>query len=319
MKRGVFSIVQLVLLIWSYVYVHAEVNVIDRIVATVNGEIITLSELHKFKVIMYMGEKEKADTAEVERMILTQMIEKKIIAQEAKDLEIEVREKDIDAAIENIVQKNKITLQQMKAHLAQDGIKFEQYRELMKTEILLSEVVGQKVQSRITVTDKDMQAYYEQNIKPQEKPGARVRIQQILQVIPKDSLPETVESIARSAAEIREKIIAGEDFATMAVTYSQGPAAQMGGDLGYFHKGELLPAVEEVAFNLAQGQVSQVVKTSMGFHIIKVLDKDIAEEDRSWRDHQNEIKRILYNQAFDKHYAEWMEGLKKKAYIEVNY
>jgi parvulin-like peptidyl-prolyl isomerase len=92
----------------------------------------------------------------------------------------------------------------------------------------------------------------------------------------------------------------------------------MGGDLGYFHKGELLPAIEEAAFGMEKGQLSHVIRTPVGFHLIKVLDKDTTEEDRSWKDHEDEIERILYNQEFEKSYMEWLQGLKEKSYIEIN-
>lgn len=299
--------------------VHAETEIIDRIVAVVNGEIITLSELKKFQSLMSMGMPDKARGGDVERMMLDQMIEKELIAQEAPSMEIEVREKDVDQAIQDILERNKISLQQMKEHLAKDSITVEEYRQLIKNEILLSEVVGQQIQSRISINDKEMERYYDKNIRPQQKPGMRVHIQQILLVVPRDSSDEDIVVVEKSAAEVREKIISGADFQEMAMAYSQGPAAQGGGDLGYFHKGELLPAVEEVAFSMEVNQVSPVIKTPMGFHIIKLIDKDSGEHDRSWKAHEDEIKMALYNREFEQRYTEWMQGLKQKAYIEIQY
>jgi peptidyl-prolyl cis-trans isomerase SurA len=318
MRKTGFVLVQSLMIFYFSFYAQAGTAVIDRIVAMVNGEIITLSELERFKSLVYMGTPEKPGSAEINRRLLDQIIDKRIIKQEAKKLEIKVSRRDVDMAIEDILARNKITLKALQENLVKEGATLEEYRGLLEAEIIQSQVLSQQIQSRIAITDKDIEKYYEQNIKPKEKPGMRVRIQQILFLIPKDSTTEKIAEIEKSAAEIREIIAKGEDFGKMAVTYSQGPAARMGGDLGYFHKGELLPAIEKTAFSMEKGQLSHVIRTPVGFHLIKVLDKDTTEEDRSWKDHEDEIKGILYNQEFEKSYMEWLQGLKDKSYIEIN-
>jgi len=296
----------------------AKTALIDRIVAVVNGEIITLSQLEEFKKLMYMGQPQKPAGADVDRNLLNQLIEKKVIIQEAKNLEIEVTRKDVDGALEEIVKRNKITLKQMEEYLIKEGSTLEEYREVLKEEIIHSQAVGRQVTAKITMTDQEIQQYYDDVIKPKEKPGARVRIQQILLMIPKDSTPEKTAAMEKTAAEIREKITGGAQFAKMAADYSQGPAAKIGGDLGYFHKGELLPSIEKAAFSMETGQLSPVIRTAVGFHLIKVLDKDTNEGDRSWKDHEDEIKDALYRRKFEKQFGEWMKKLKGKSYIEIN-
>ena len=273
MRMTGFIVLHLVMLVYIPLYTHAGTNVIDRIIAVVNNEIITLSELEKYKSLMSTNTPEQSNPADINRRLLNQMIEKKMIVQEAKELEIEVRERDVDIAVENVLKRNKVSMKEMKEQMTKQGITLEEYRELIKVEILQSQVVSRQVQSAINITDNEIQKYYEQNIKPKEKPGARVRIQQILLTIPHDSTAENITEIEKRTSAIREKIVTGEKFEKMAVTYSQGPAAKMGGDLGYFHKGELLPPIEESAFSLEEGQLSPVIKTNVGFHLIKLIDK----------------------------------------------
>ena len=118
---------------------------------------------------------------------------------------------------------------------------------------------------------------------------------------------------------MHKKLREGEPFEKMAFTYSQGPAAKTGGDIGYFYRGEMLPEIEKAAFGMDVGEISPVIRTIFGFHIIKLIDKDLTEKDRSWQDHEMEIKNTLYNRKYEETFKNWMEGLKSKAYIKINY
>jgi peptidyl-prolyl cis-trans isomerase SurA len=312
-------LIQVMLLLYSCFNVQANTVIIDRIVAIVNDEIITFSEFNKYKTLMYMGMPNQGSGGDFDREVLSQIIEKKIVIQEAKKLKIEVKKKEIDMAIENVLKRNKITLKNLELSLAEQGSTFEEYRRLLKDEIMQSHVVGREVQAQITITNNDIKKYYEENIKPKEKPGGRVKISQILLLSPKDSNQAQTKDAEQKINEIREKIVAGENFEEMAALYSQGPGAKMGGDLGYFNKGELMPAIEEAAFSMEKGELSKVIKTPIGYHLIKLIDKEKTEQDLSWKDHMAEIEGDLYNHEFERIYRDWIQGLKGKAYIEVNF
>jgi parvulin-like peptidyl-prolyl isomerase len=105
----------------------------------------------------------------------------------------------------------------------------------------------------------------------------------------------------------------------MAATYSDGPAARAGGDLGYFHRNELMPAIETAAFSINAGDISEVIQTPAGFHIIKVLDKDTKEEDRTWQDREGEIRASLYNRQFQDIYDQWLAELQERSHIKINF
>jgi peptidyl-prolyl cis-trans isomerase SurA len=297
----------------------AQVEVIDRIVARVNDEIITLSELHRYAALLYVGQPEKPSGEDFLRQTLQQLIEKKLIEQQAQGLGIAIRDRDVDEAVLEIAQRNGITLEQLGAYLTGEQATLEEYRRLIRSELLNSEVVGRQVQGKITITDQQVQQYYDTVLSPRERPGARVRIQQILLAVPPDSTPEQRAGIERAASDIRQKIIGGEDFARMAFQYCQGPAAQAGGDMGYFYRGEMLPAIEQVAFSLEVGAISPVIATSAGLHIIKVIARELTDEDRTWQSRAPEIRTILYGQAFEKGFSEWLEGIRARAHIEVLY
>jgi len=304
---------------FSFNDLRAETVVLDRIVAVVNEEIITQADLDKFKNILYMGAEQKPSGMQADMQLLNQMVEKTLILQEAKVLEIEVTQVQLQRAVDDIVRKNNMTLEKFKEQITQAGIKFEDYRDLYKSEIIQSQVISQKVQAKISITDQEVEEYYNEKIKPDEKAGARVRIQQILFGIMKDALPEDIAIIEKRAAEVHKKLREGEFFEKMAFTYSQGPAAKTGGDIGYFHRGETLPEIEKAAFGMDVGEISPVIRTIIGFHIIKLIDKDLTAKDRTWKDHEVDIKNILYSRKYEEMFKSFMEGLKSKAYIKINY
>ena len=122
-----FIVLHLVMLVYIPLYTHAGTNVIDRIIAVVNNEIITLSELEKYKSLMSTNTPEQSNPADINRRLLNQMIEKKMIVQEAKELEIEVKERDVDLAIENVLKRNKVSMKEMKEQMTKQGITLEEY------------------------------------------------------------------------------------------------------------------------------------------------------------------------------------------------
>jgi peptidyl-prolyl cis-trans isomerase SurA len=324
MKGKMFSFIVLFQLFYLCFAPHCTAEIIDRIVAIVNDEIITLSEIKRMSALMMNNAAagtsgmNKNQMQEMASQVLGQLIEKKLIAQEAKKQNIQVSEDELNDTVNVILERNKIDLSQLEEALKKEGTTLEQYLEVLRSEILQNQIVGKEIQSRITITDKDIEEYYNRKIKPNEKPGEKVRIQQILLRITPNNTPENIETLWQQLEEIREKILSGQSFGQLAVQYSQGPSASQGGDLGYFSRGELLPSIEEAAFGMEKDQISQVIKTAVGLHLIKILDKQTGQEKEGWKSRKREIEDILFRQEVDKRYKEWMEELKKNAFIEIN-
>ncbi len=320
LKRAV-QVLALVLCSFCYTIAGAE-ELIDRIVAVVNNDVITLSDLNKVTALMFAGiDKNQSFTeeqrAEVEQKALEQLIEKKLIEQKAREFDIKVSDKEVNRAIEDVLKRNNLSLEQLKEILKKDGASFEEYRKMLQSEILQSKVIGREVRSKVTITDKDIHEYYEKNVKHQEKTGEKVRIQQIFFATPPDMMPKQVEKLASQLEEIRAKIVGGEDFGRMAVAFSQDPSAKEGGDLGYFGRGELLPVIENAAFSLQIGEVSTVIRSPAGLHLIRVIDKKGGDGQTGIHANREEIEESLYRQEVDALFIKWMEELKKKAYIKI--
>ena len=301
-------------------------ELIDRIVAVVNNDVISLSDLNRAigpMLAAYSQQKGQAlsdeERGELVKKAIDQLVEKKLIEQKAKEFNIKVTDKDIDRSVEEVLQRNNLTLEQLKEVLKKDGSSLEDYRKMLQSEILMSKVVAREVRSKVTITEKDIQDYYGQGVKSQsqDKPGERVRIQQIFIAITPETTAKQAEKLTRQLEDIRAKIVAGEDFGQLAVKYSQDASAKEGGDMGYFGRGELLPLVENAAFNMQAGEVSSVIRTPVGIHIIKVVEKQGSSEETAKSYNRQEVEDTLYRQQVDALYQKWIDDLKNKAYVKI--
>ena len=303
--------------------VTAAAETVDRIVAVVNGDIIVLSELRQVSrnYIDRMSEQFKVaggdeQLREAERRILDQLIEEKLVNQEADRLAITFSEREVDLAVKEMQNRNRMNDAQFAAVLAEEGLTMPKYREQLTSQMKKARVIDQEIKSRIQVSKEEVDAYYEKhaddfNAEPE------VRIQQIRLLIPPGSGAGEVSRIQAQAESILAKIKAGEDFTALVGLYSQDPTAAAGGDMGIFKRGELLPAIDEFAFSMKPGEVSPVIRTEGGFHIVKVLGKRepsaLSEEER-----RAEVKDVLFSQKAEEDFKVWIAKLRKKAYIEVH-
>jgi peptidyl-prolyl cis-trans isomerase SurA len=301
----------------------AGAETVDRIVAVVNGEIIVLSELRPISqnYMRQMSEQFKVEAGdeqfrEAERRILDQLIDEKLVNQEADRLTITISEREIDTAVKEMQNRNKLNDAQFAAVLADEGLTMPKYREQLKGQMKKVRVIDQEIKSRIQVSKEEIEAYYEKhasdfNAEPE------VRIQQIRLVISPEAGEKEINRIQAQAESILSKIKGGEDFTSLVNLYSQDPSASAGGDMGVFKRGELLPAIDEYAFGMKPGEVSPVIKTEGGFHIVKVLARRepsaLTEEER-----RAEVKDVIFSQKAEELFKEWIAKLRKKAYIEVN-
>ena len=176
--------------------------------------------------------------------------------------------------------------------------------------------VEQEIKSRIQIKEKEIESYYKEH-KDSFNTPPEVKLQQILLMIPSEAGEQEISQIRGKAEEILKKIRNGEDFDTMVKLHSQDSSAAAGGDIGFFKQGELIPALNEVAFSLNVGEVSSVIQGSLGFHIIRILDKrerqKMTKEER-WK----EIEGILYNQKVEDKFKQLIKELRRKSYIKIN-
>ena len=255
---------------------HGEV--LDRVVAVVDKEIILFSELeaqlqlHSIQTRTNLSDEAVRDSLRKE--LLDRMIEDKVLLVQAeRDTSINVTNKEVDEALKAQIERIKSQFPSEDAFLEQlraEGLTLKglqnQYRDEVKNQILKDMLIQRRL-AGVRVSSGEVKRFYEANKDSLPEKPAGVRLAHIL--LGTQTGQATRDSLFQYADLIRQKAIEGEDFALLARTYSDDPSSTEGGDLGWFSRGEMVPGFEEVAFGLQPGQISDVVETQFGFHIIK--------------------------------------------------
>jgi peptidyl-prolyl cis-trans isomerase SurA len=298
--------------------------VVDRIIAYVNDDIITLSELNERTNAFVAARRqnpflrgEEQSLEQIRRDMLDQLINERLAAQEISRLNISVSEEDVDQAIGRIMEENSLTQETLEAELRKDGRTYEDLREQIRRSMEQTKLVSREVRSKTVITDEMIQAYYQDHIEEFEG-KERWRIQNIyLPYTPTDTLEERTYS-RKVAKQILARLRAGGDFTSLAKRYSQGPGAEAGGDLGFFSEGELEPVLEAAVEALKPGQVSPDIETTRGIHIIKLTEVDKAPA-KSLDEVEDTIRDLLYKREVDFRYKEWLSGLRESSYVRIVY
>ena len=286
---------------------------LDRVVATVNDEVITWSELRKIIELEGVSKEEtKEKGIELEKTYLNRMIDMKLQLQEAKRFGISVSDAESEEAINDIKNKYNMTDDILRESLKKEGFTLEEYRSNLSEQIIISKIVSKEVRSRVFVSESDIDEYYESN---HEKylDEEKVKIRQIFFSLPED---ESMKSeIETRAHDIAKRISDGADFAKLAGEFSEDPNRESGGDLGYIKRGSVMKEVEEAAFALKPGGVSAPFWSPAGLHIVMVEDFIGGSAVKSVRD---DISNILFEDFFRLKHIDWLKKLRENAYIEKN-
>lgn len=301
----------------------AGAEIVERIVAVVNEEIITLSELRAISIpyLQKMKQQYSVDYGEeqiieTEKRIVDQLIDEMLVAQEADRLGIEVTPKEINMAMRDVKERNQLTEAQFEEALAEDGMTLEDYKKELTKQMKKMRLMDQEIKAKVQVSKKEIDKYYQEH-KGDFNAPPEVRLQQILLILPPEVTEREVTLVREHAEQIRNRVNEGEDFTMLVKLYSQDPNAAAGGDMGTFRQGELFSALDKVAFTLEVGEVSSVIQSPKGFHIVRLLDrkdpKTMTDEQRS-----EEIDDIIFNQKVESRFQQWIKNLREKSYVVIN-
>jgi parvulin-like peptidyl-prolyl isomerase len=244
------------------------------------------------------------------------MIAEKLQIQEAKKLGMVMTEEDLQKALDDIYKKNNITSEQFEIMLTNEGSNFDDYKKIIRDQIFVSRMVQMQVGSAAAVGKRSVRKYYRKNKKNFWVPE-KMALSHIMFINDTDSSDKERQLQKKTAKEILRRIQAGENFSELAKKYSDDVSAHSGGQLGVVGRGTMLPEFEKAAFDLKVGEVSNIVKTVNGFHIIK-CDNIIPGYTKEFKLVKSEIKKILSSKMREKKYQEWMSELKKKSFITVS-
>src|SRR4051812_1198479 len=249
---------------------------VDRIVAVVNDEVITqndLSERVSLVVKQFQRSGGQLPTADaLSRQILERMINDLVQVQTAKENGIKVDDATLDKTIDRIAQENSMPMNDFRAALERDGIRYPRFREDIRNEILLARLREREVENSIVVTDAEVETELARQAK--EKAGeSEYRLAHVLVTVPAQATSEQIEGRRRKAVLALSELRRGADFAQVAATYSDAPDALQGGQLGWRQSGRLPTLFLETLERLQPNEVSDVLRSPNGFHILKLLEK----------------------------------------------
>lgn len=206
---------------------------------------------------------------EAKKLALRQTIERELLYQEALRRNYRLTQAEIENQLQRIRQRFP-NEEEFNRFIQSSGKSLNEFiRDVVQKDLLINKLIMTEVTNRIMITPSELElAYQEAKDAPE-----MVRASHIVFVVREDDSPDMVEEKKKKLEEIRERALKGEDFAQLAREFSQGPAAPNGGDVGFFAYDDMVPPFSEAAFSLDVGELSEVIKTRYGFHLIKVTDK----------------------------------------------
>jgi peptidyl-prolyl cis-trans isomerase SurA len=291
-------------------------KIVERIIARVNSEIITQQAYDKEQEKLreqlsqqYSGAELDAQVKAQSKNLLRDLIDQSLMVQKAKDEDINV-ETDLVKQLDDIRKKNNLgTLEDLETEVGKQGLNYEDFKDQIRRNLLMQEVIGREVGSRIQLSREEARKYYEAHKKEFESPGM-VRLGQIL-ITTEKRKPEEAEKRANDAyAELK----AGQRFTEIAKKYSEGPSAEQGGDVGFMKEGSLAPDVAAVVAKLDLNEFSNPIQTKYGYIILKVLER-FSPGIPKFEEVEKRVDEVLYDQRMQPDLREYMLRLRKESYI----
>lgn len=304
-------------------------EVIDRCVAVVNNDTITLSEVNELGKPLFQRVAEQAPAGELpealqqaRKSVIEKLIDKKIMLQEAKKYDMSVSEEEVDMALQRILQQNNTTMEQFRKEMVAMGLNEKQYREDLKDQILSSKLVNMAVRSKVIIPEEKIIDYYDLHYTEQVRDGGYYILQIGISWNSSSNDTETAEAKIRArkkALHVHKLAVEGKDFKELAHQYSDLPSAVDGGDIGVFQEDEMAAAMRKAVTELQPGQISELIETPSGFQIFKLLSSQEGQiiTKVPYESAKEEIREILYRQEMQTLYQNWMKEMREQAYIKI--
>lgn len=298
--------------------VPADQSLIDRVVAVVNDDVITMSELQE-AVVLYLREAKEAvppEGPERDRLIhrvLGRMVDHRLQIQEARRDKTEVTEEEIASVMDDFVKRNGGDRPRIEEQLKAQGLSWEQLRRDMRDSLLAQKIRARRVGRRTSVTEPEIDAYVTEN---------RGKFEADLKYHPRHIAvlaqpPGSAEAWERARAEV-DRIVArlaeGADFAELARGDSQDGVAVSGDDLGWLARGELQPLFEEPILRLQKGEVTPPIKSENGYHLFRLEEREELTPELLGQLRQ-QARDILMQKKIQERLEEWLQGLRQRALI----
>ena len=318
-RKAISLGIGLTLLLVSAIAFGADKKAPDEKVAVVNGVIISQGDFDReldFFVKRAAPDGQQIpdfQLAKIKNDVLESLIDRELLFQESKKKGIEIKADAISDQLKSIKQKYPDEAQFTKL-LEDMGMTESDVEGQIKRGMAIQQLINTEVAEKVQISDAESKEYYDKHPEFFKQPE-QVRASHILIKV-EESASEAQKTEARKKIQaVQQKLQNGEDFATLAKTYSEGPSGPGGGNLGYFRRGQMVKPFEDVAFNLKAGETSDIVETRFGYHLIKVFDKQ-PEKTLAYAEIKDQLNEHLKKQKMENEVDVYIDNLRKGANIE---
>ena len=298
-----------------------KVEVVDKIVAIVNSESILQSDLNSFSSRLkkegsldesLLLELKAADLKSNRSEQLQFIIREKLVESEVKKQNLEITEDAVNLEVDKLAKKNGLSKSQLEASLKKQGYTLPEYRKTLKSRMERQSFFESEIISKLRITDEDAYNEYKNKV-PNYRPNVNeYKIAQIFF----DPRKGSAQQALKRATDVYSKMTSGELFESLANKFNEEKSANPDGLLGQFKSGEFNSDLERAVENLDKGQTTAIVKSKLGYHIVKVLDKKVSY-DPQFLKYKEQIKSTLIEKNFKRQLKNWFESKKQSSYIKI--
>lgn len=311
-----------ILLPFLFAGLTAHAKVVDKIVAIVNDNPVTMSDVEKFKKKLQTGGlvddallklSDSAVLLKDKNAMLNHMIDEKLIDSEVKHRNMEVTIERVEEEIRTIAKGNGITRQQLQTALQAKGVSMSAYQDFIKTSLERQSLIEREVTSRIRISDEDVSSYY---LAKKGDSGSQIFEYQLSHILFTPKNGGDAAALSRAKA-VEEKLKAGQSFDKLAEQSSEDPNFSKGGVLGEFKAGEMIKEVEAAVRKVGPGEITPVIKSPQGYQIIKVTKRTLISDPKLEEEREG-IRHVLYADAFKRQFRLWLNQRREDAFIKIN-
>ena len=295
--------------------IPAERQLVDRVVAVVNEDIITLQELNAAAEPYLERNADASQRKAALESTLDNLISDKLLAQQVVEAKITVTRSDVDRAIQDILKQNRITEQELRQAVESRGMSMVQYRDDLESQIVRLKLVDLKVRSRVVVAEADIKAEWERQF-ALEDAEELLSLRHLFFRWGESPDPDEKKRVLARAEKARARVMGGEDFAKVAAEESEGPTAASGGSLGEMGRRDLLPELARAAATLKVMKVSLPVITTNGVHVLRI-DSIRKKEPPKYETKRNEIYQRLYQAETERQMKLWLAELRAQGAVQI--
>ncbi len=289
------------------------------VAAQVNGRIVTYQDLNEIFLartrVPFETVQENPRAHQVRKQILEHMVNDELITQEAERQKLSVAPELVDERLKDIQARFPST-EAFNEKLKSAGLTVEQLKEDIHASLLRQQIIEKEILEKVSVSPDEVKTFFDEH-KDDYVQEESVRARHILIKLARDASREDDQKAKDRAKAVLARAKKGEDFAGLATQYSEGPTKEQGGDLGYFGRGKMVKPFSDAAFQLKVGEISDLVRSEFGYHLIKVEDRKEAKR-FSFEEAKDQVKTDLRRQQATALYQEYVKGLREKAAITIN-